>query len=121
MSGSSSAMPSGLKSSNPGNRCGLRSARNQLLSSTRCLIERTTDGLALANCMLLAEFDDVARRDAARRAVIEIAVDDRPQFWGRQRVVSAHQILDLEPSVLADGLQRGDRMGDRFLIRERQQ
>ena len=52
----------------------------------------------------LTEFQDVAGRNAARRAMEEITVDDGAQLRHRQLVVSAHQVLDLEAAVLADGL-----------------
>src|SRR5207302_9925008 len=51
----------------------------------------------------------------------EIAVDDGAKLWYWQRVVAPHQVPDLEAAVVADGLQRGDDMGDLAALRERQQ
>jgi hypothetical protein len=49
MSANSSLMRSGLKPAMTGRGCGLRSARSQVLSRSRCLIDLTTEGLALSN------------------------------------------------------------------------
>src|SRR5436190_3254252 len=123
MSGNSLAISPGSKSASRGNGWCRRAARNHAFRSTRCVIERTTEGLALVNSMAgLTEFDQIAARDAARRAVEQIAVDDGAQLRHRQRVVAAHQVLDLEAAVLADGLQRSDDVGEGAVaVRERQQ
>src|SRR5580698_10516904 len=105
----SSSMPiSGSKSISAGNFLGLRSARSHASSSTRWRIDLITDGSALAYSMMSAEFEKSAALDAAGRAVEQIAVDHAAQLRRRQRVVAAHQILDLEAAVLADRLQRRD-------------
>ena len=51
----------------------------------------------------------------------KVAIDDGAKFWHRQLVVAAHQIVDLEATFIADGLQRRDDMGDLAAFRERQQ
>src|SRR3954462_12412415 len=80
MSASSSMMPSGLKSARAGRSFGLRSERSHAFSNTRCLIDLTTEGLALSNSIVLAEFEQVARRNAAGRTMEKIAVDDGAEF-----------------------------------------
>lgn len=49
MSARSSVLPSVWKSHSKGRVSGMRSARNQAFSSTRCVIDLITDGSALAN------------------------------------------------------------------------
>src|SRR3954469_18728814 len=122
MSGSSLAISPGSKSASSGSGWCRRAARSHAFTSTRCVIERTTEALALVNSKALTEFDHVTARDAARRAVKQVAVDDGAQFRRRQRVVAAHQVLDLEAAILADGLQRADDVGEGAIaVRERQQ
>src|SRR6266852_4426692 len=69
----------------------------------------------------LLEFDGVTPRDAARRAMKQLAVDDRTKPQGRQRRIPSHQVPDFEPAVFADRLRRSDHMRDGTRIRERQQ
>src|SRR5258708_37083988 len=121
MSAGSSAAPSGWKSEMTGRVCGLRGVRSHAFRRTRCLIDLTTEGSALQNSIELAEFDDVARRDAAGCAMKEVAIDDGAKFRHRQLVASAHQIPDLEATILADGLQRRDDVSDVAAVGERQQ
>ena len=66
----------------------------------------------------LAEFDHVAGGNPARCAVEEIAIDDGAKFRRRQGVISPHQILDFKSAVFANGLQRGDHMGDADAVRD---
>src|SRR5690348_16841468 len=96
----------------------MRRARSQPFSSTRCRIDRITEGSALEYSMTSIELDDVAGLDAAGLTVEKILVDDAAQFRRRQRVVAAHQVLDLEAAVLTDGLQRCEDVGDFAVIGE---
>src|SRR6185437_12544437 len=122
MSGSSSAMPSGRKSAIAGREWGLRSARSHASNNTRCLIDFTTEGLALSNSIFgLAEFNQIAGGNPSGRAVEKVAINHGAKFRGRQGVISTHQIPDFEPTVLADGLQRCEHVRDVARFRERQQ
>src|SRR5689334_12002870 len=119
---SSPLMSPGSKSTSSGNGWCARAARSHAFRRTRCVIARTTEGLALANCMRVsAEFQLVAARNTAGGAMIEVAIDDGAQFRHRQRVVATHQILDLEAAVLADGLERSDDVVDLTTVGGRQQ
>src|SRR5689334_13476168 len=69
----------------------------------------------------LVEFDDVAGRYAAGSTVEKIAIDDGAKFRGRQRVVSAHQILDFKSAVFGNGFERGEHVRDPATFRKRQQ
>src|SRR6267154_2146310 len=111
MSASSSPKRCGWKSSMRGRGRCFAAARSHRFKSSRCLIDLTTDGSALSNCIGLAEFEHVTGRNAAGSAVNEVAVDDGAKFRHGQLVASAHQILDLETTILADGLQRRDDVG----------
>ena len=50
------------------------------------------------------EFDHVACRDAAWRAMKKIMVDDSAKFRNRKRVICPHQILDFKTAFFANGL-----------------
>src|SRR5215207_7861563 len=105
MSASSSPTRLGWKSSTRGRGGCLSAARSHAFRNSRCLIDLTTEGSALSNCIGLAEFQDVAGGNTAGRTVNEIAVDDGAKLRHRQLVAAAHQILDLEAAILADGLE----------------
>src|SRR5580704_16707926 len=118
ISDNSSAMSSGRYSPIAGRPWRLPSARSHALSSWRCLMDRTTEGLALSNSIRnLTELDDVAGRNTAGRAMKQVAVDHRAQFRSRQRIIAAHQILDFKPTILADGFQRRDHVADMAALR----
>src|SRR5260370_32911623 len=121
MSASSSPKRFGWKLPMRGRGRCLAAARSQVFRSSRCLIDLITEGSELLNSMQLAEFEHVAGRNAAGCAMENIAIDNRSKLRHRQLVVSTHQILDLEATVLADGLQRRDDVGDVAAARERQQ
>src|SRR5258708_27042567 len=111
MSASSSPKRFGWKSPMRG-RDWCLAARSHAFRSSRCLIDLTTEGSALQNSIDLVEFEHVAGRNAAGCAMKKIAIDDGAKPGHRQLVVSTHQILDLEATVLADGLQRCGDVGD---------
>src|SRR5687768_11973211 len=99
---SASSLPTrlGWKSSIRGSGRCLVAARSHAFRSSRCLIDLTTEGSALANSIALAEFEHVAGRNAAGRAMEKVAVDDGTKLGHRQLVASAHQIPDLETAIL---------------------
>src|SRR5436190_4808088 len=102
MSVSSSPMRLGWKSSTRGSGRCLAAARSHAFRNSRCLIDLTTEGSALSNCIGLAEFQNVAGRNTAGRAMEQFAVDNAAKFRHRQLVAAAHQIPDLETAILAD-------------------
>ena len=73
-------------------------------------VERRHTPSTSNSILKLLEFQHVAGRDAPGRAMEKVAIDDGAKFRHRQLVVAAHQIVDLESTFFADGLQRRDDM-----------
>ena len=99
MSASSSAIAVRLEIEQRGQGLrALRSARSQAFSSSRCLIDLTTEGSALWNSIAAsAEFEQVAGLDAAGRAVEQVAVDHGAQLRRRHMSLPRIKFLISKP------------------------